>query len=96
MRKYGSLKWLNPDTAFSLRVAHPNRINFNKKRGNNKYNIFATTEGYDLNITHESQSYFYDVWVTKTDFFEQVIDYYKNNNGVKCYEKGGDYERDEK
>ena len=52
-------------------------------------------EGYNLNTPHESQSYLYDVWVTDTDFFEQVIDYYKNNNEVKCYEEGRDCESDE-
>ena len=92
MKKYGSLKWIDLDNKFSLRVAHPNMMNFNKHRGDNTYNIFATTEGYELNILHVSQSYLYDVWVTDTDFFEQVINNYNNNNGVKCYEEGGDRE----
>ena len=36
-------------------------------------------------IPHESQSDLYDIWVNENDFSEQVIEYYKNNNGVKCY-----------
>ena len=40
-------------------------------------------------IPHDSQSDFYDVWVTETNYFKQVIYYYKNNYGVKCYEEGG-------
>ena len=30
-------------------------MNFNKDKGDNKYNIFSTIEGYDLNIPHEGQ-----------------------------------------
>ena len=59
VRKYGSLKWIDPDNEFSLRVDHPNKMKFNKQWGNNKYNIFATMEGYDLNIPHDSQSDLY-------------------------------------
>ena len=52
-------------------------------------------EGYDLNIPHDSASDLYVVWVVDIDFFKQVIGYYKNNNGVKCYEEGGSCEIDE-
>ena len=61
MRKYVILKWIDPENEFSLMVAHPNSMNFNKHQGNNKYNIFATMEGYDINIPHVSQSYLYGV-----------------------------------
>ena len=54
---------------FSLRVAHTNRMNFNKRRGNSKYNILTKMEGYELNIPHESQLDLYNVWVTDTGFF---------------------------
>ena len=70
-------------------------MNFNKHWGDNKYNTFATMEGYDLNIPHDSASDLYVVWVVDIDFFKQVIGYYKNNNGVKCYEEGGSCEIDE-
>ena len=66
--KYGSLKWLDPDNELSLRVPHTNTITFNKHWGNKKYNIFSTMEVCDINIPHESQSDFYDVWVTDIDF----------------------------
>ena len=36
VRRYGILKWLDLDNEFSLKVAHPNRTNFNKQRDNNK------------------------------------------------------------
>ena len=42
------------------------------------------------------QSDCYDIWVTKTNLSEQVIDYYKNSNEMKCYKEVGDCENDEK
>ena len=43
VRKYGSLNCLDPGNKYSLWVAHSDRTNFNKQRGYNKYDIFATT-----------------------------------------------------
>ena len=68
MRNYGSLKWRNTNNQYSLWVNHPDRMNFNTHRGNNKYNVFATMEGYDLDISPNIQPNLYGVWVTKTDF----------------------------
>ena len=34
LREYGSLKWLDPGNGFCLKIAHPNRMNFNKQWGN--------------------------------------------------------------
>ena len=75
VRKYVSLKWLDPENEYIIRVAHPNGMNFHKHQGNNNYNISAKIQVYDLNIPHDSQSDLYDFWVTNTDFCEQVIDY---------------------
>ena len=33
----------------------------------------------------------YDVWETSEDFYEQVVEFYKNDNhGVRCYEQHGE------
>ena len=71
VRKYGSLRWLNTYNELGLRFYHPNRMNLNKKRGNNKYNIFSTMEGYERNIPHVTQSDLYYVWVTNIDFLKK-------------------------
>ena len=36
----------------------------------------------------------YDVWDTTTDFYEQVIEFYKNDKQVRCYEEHGDCNRE--
>lgn len=95
VRKYGNLKWLDPDNNFSLRVSHPERMSFTKARGNNKYDILATMNGYDLDGSAESQNDLYDVWETGPDFFNEVIEYYKESTVVRCYKKGGLCDSDE-
>ena len=69
VRKYGSLKWLDPENQYSLWIAHPDIMNFNKQRGENKYNIFANMEVYNRKISLDNQPYLYDVSVTNTDLF---------------------------
>ena len=56
-----------------------------------KADILATMNGYDL----ESQNELYDVWETNLDFFEAVIDYYKDSKVVRCYAQGGVCDSDE-
>jgi len=64
-------------------------MSFTKARGTNKFDILATMNGYDLESSPESQNDLYDVWETNPDFFEAVIDYYKDGKVVKCYAQGG-------
>ena len=66
-----------------------------KKRGNNKYIIFATYEGFDLNKDPSEQKELYDgIMKTQADFYEEVIEYYKDRHDVKCYVKGGECDSD--
>jgi len=95
VRKYGGLRWLDPDSNFSLRVSHPERMAFTKARGNNKYDVLATMNGYDPDSSPESQPALYDVWETNDEFFGLIIEYYKASTVVKCYEKGGQCDSDE-
>lgn len=95
VRKYGGIKWLDPDNNFSVRVSHPERMSFTKARGNNKYDILATMNGYDLDSPPESQHDLFDVWVQVPDFFDEVIEYYKDSKVVRCYRKGGCCDSDE-
>ena len=46
-------------------------------------------------VAPESQNDLYDVWETNSDFFEEVMAYYKDSTVVKCYEKGGPCDSDE-
>ena len=52
--------------------------------------------GYDVESSPESQNDLYDVWVTNEDFFEEVIEYYKDSTVVRCYKKGGVCDSDDK
>ena len=88
VRKYKVLKWLDTDNNYTLPVAHPNNIYFNKQRGNNKYHILEALGGYDISITPGDQLNLYEVWYTETDWFDQAIDCYKDYDKVRIYEKG--------
>ena len=55
MSKYGGLRWIDPDNNYTLRVAHPTNMAFNKQRGENKHHILATLEGNDISIPPEAQ-----------------------------------------
>ena len=94
VRKYGGLKWLDPDNGFSTRTAHPEMMYFEKKRGKNRYHILACKEGYDFGLTPQVQEDMHDVWDTTTDFYERVIEFYKNDKQVRCYEEHGDCNRE--
>jgi hypothetical protein len=91
VRKYGGIKWLDPDNGYRLCIGHPDMMFFQKMRGRNKYLIFATYQGYDLTKTPDEQSDKYDPWEkSEYDFYEEVIKYYEQegNGEVKCFRKG--------
>ena len=62
LRKYGGLKWLDPDNNYTFCVAFPDKTSFKKQRGNNKYHTLATLERYDLSIPPKPQLNMYEVW----------------------------------
>ena len=88
MRKYRGLKWIDPDNNYNLRVAHPYKMFFIRKRVNNKYHILVTLESYDLIIPSEAQLNLYEVWWEESYWFGQVIGYYKDYDKMRIYEKG--------
>ena len=90
LKKYGGLVWLDPDNEFSRRTAHPEHMFFEKKRGNNRYHVFAIKDGYDMKLDPQKQRDLWDVWEMSTDFYESVCDYYSDNPKVKCYTKEDD------
>ena len=93
--KYGGLCWLDADYNYRRVETHPTKMFFEKKRGNNKYIIFATYEGFDLNKDPSEQKELYDgILKTQADFYEEVIEYYKDRHDVKCYVKGGECDSD--
>ena len=89
VRKYGGLQWLDPDHNYSLRTAHLENMSFEKKYGNNKYHILACKEGFDIQLPTHVQEDKYDVWERSADFYEQVMEYNKDNAKFKGYEEGG-------
>ena len=53
------------------------RCFFEKKRGNNKYIIFATYQGFDLEKPLKHQTDKFNGWPkTQKDFYEEVVSYY--------------------
>ncbi len=70
-------------------MGHPDKMFFSKKRGNNKYIIFATYQGYDLTKNPDDQLDKYDAWEkSPCDFYDEDIKYYEISNEVRCYMKG--------
>ena len=89
--KYGGLRWLDADNGYRVCETHPNEMFFEKKRGNNKYIIFATYQGFDLEKSLKQQTEKFDGWPkTQKDFYEEVVSFYKDSYEVKCYTKGGE------
>ena len=89
--KYGSLKWFDPDTNKDF-TAHPNKMHFEKKHGDNQYMILGIMDGFDLDYdeNHESNVNLWEPWLFSDDFFEQVTLYYKDSADVLCYSKEPD------
>ena len=96
LHKYGGLKWIDPDYSDRLTV-HPDKMYFEKKRGNNAYLILAIKDGFDASKPLADQSDKYDPWGTELldAFYECVIDFYKDKNSIKCYSKGDDCDSEE-
>ena len=95
VNKYAGLRWLDREFDFCLVVAHLSKMFFEKKRGANKYMIFATYPGYDLSKSPDEQTDKFDGWMkTQADFYEEVVEYYKDIPEVKCYKEGGEAESD--
>jgi hypothetical protein len=91
VHKYGGLKWFDPDENAKF-IAHPNKMYFKKKRGNNQYMILGIKDGFDLDYeeNHESNVDLWEPWHLSYDFFEQVTLYYKDSADVLCYSKEPD------
>ena len=59
LRKYGGLKWLNPDKNLVF-TARTEVMIFEKKRGDNQYHVFGVAGGYDLDVEREKQPGLWD------------------------------------
>ena len=97
VKKYAGLKWLDPDSEMSRRVAHPKQMFFDKKRGNNQYHILACMDGYDFSKEPREQEDKYDVWLRNDELFDLVVEFYSNNTDekVKCYSQYGECDSEE-
>ena len=72
-------------------MAQPERMWFQKTRGNNHYNILATIVSFDFNKQPNEKGENFEAWELTDDLYECVIEYYKQNLeiNVTCYQKGG-------
>ena len=110
VRKYSGLQWLDPDNtvnSYSHRTTHPDQVYFEKKRGNNRYHIFALRDGYDLNLAAEKQGQLWDIWDMRMmgeELYGQLYDFYSKDTKYDkkfwvfreeddCDNKPGDFEK---
>ena len=62
-QKYEGIQWFDPDNAYTRCTAHPNRMLFEKRHGNNTYHVLACKDTYDYDIEDpELQDAEWDVW----------------------------------
>ncbi len=61
-KKYGGICWLDCENGYCICEAHPDWVFFQKKHGNNKYMIWATYQGFDLEKNPEDQLDKFDRW----------------------------------
>lgn len=91
LAKYGGLEWVDADSSdYSRRKAHPDKMIFQKARGNNHYDIVATMDGFDFDLPLDEQEDKYDVWEVDL-VYDEIVEFYEKNPdlNVKCYKKGG-------
>ena len=94
LRKYGGIKWLNPDRN-KVFTARTDMMYFEKKRGDNQYHILGVADGYDLNVDQCKQPGLWDWWPRVDDFYGMVTDYYKDSSSVTCYQEDEDCDSEE-
>ena len=82
-RKYGRLQWLDPNNGYVKLMTHPERMWFQKIRGNNHYDILATMKSYDFRKQTNEQGENVEGWELTDDFYEYMSEYYKKSRN-KC------------
>jgi hypothetical protein len=97
MQKYENLKLYDKDNDNQLLTCH--RAYFQKKRGANRYCIFAVMEGYDPNKDDldEGNYEFWTLWELDEALYDCIRDYYTANPGedsVVMYEKDNGVDSD--
>jgi hypothetical protein len=90
MKKNGNLKMYDRDDGNPLLTCH--KPNFQKKRGANRYCIFAVIEGYDPNKDDMDEGNYelWSLWEFDEALYDCIQDYYQANPGedsVVTYEK---------
>ena len=94
LRKYGGLKWKNPDKNVVF-TGRTEKMIFEKKRGNNQYHVFGVADGFDLDVEKEKQPGLWDWWPRVDDFYDMVTDYYKDSDTVTCFQEYDDCSSEE-
>ena len=72
-------------------MAYPERMWFQKTRGNNHHNILAKMESYDFSKQPNEQGEKVEAQELTDNFYEYVTEYYIQNPelNVTCYQKVG-------
>ena len=92
MRKYAGLCWKDSENDNCLLTSHPTKMYYEKKKGNNSYNIVATkTEFYFTKGKLDNSDEKWEPWQFSSDFYDSVVLYYAENYDkyIRVYEKGG-------
>ena len=60
---------------------HPEMMYFEKKRGNNRYHIFAIKDGFDMKLAPDKHKDLWDVWELDNgnDFYDEMCKFYSDD-----------------
>ena len=98
VRKYGGIKWNDPDNENRLVTSHPKQMYWKRERkrkdGSNHtgYYVLATVDGYDMDAPADEQDdELWDFWERNDEFYNCVVAYYKANPDadIDVHEKDG-------
>ncbi len=88
LRKYGGLKFVDPDLGKEFTV-HQDQMSFEKEKTKNRYELFCILDGFDDIINDEDRSDLYELWCCNL-VIDKIVEYYElhDNEGVVIYKKG--------
>ncbi len=87
LKKYGSLKFFDPDED-KVFLVHQDRTSFQKKKGANSYELFCTLDNFDCIIDDANQEDMWEVWFCDVAI-EEIAKYYNKHQelGVVVYKE---------
>ena len=92
-RKYGGIKWRDPDNGDQVVQSPLKKMHWIGARGAKGYYVIGAKDGYDMNKDVDEQDEdLWDYWETNEEFYGQVVEYYTKQNpdpSIDVHEKDG-------